>query len=153
MTILSRQGRFAGRLNSGVWAHMKSLATGILSLAACFVPSTALAGEIFLKSDVEVCESEIPEDKAAVVRASRKGSIVTLDVTAQLNCAHTPDEPELREWRNAATVSLPTRSSSGAVAMCLCTHKLSFEIRDLYEGIQTIYYVQDGTSLGHTDLP
>ena len=132
---------------------MKLLAIGTVSLAACFAPSIALAGKISLKSDVETCESEIPEDKAAVIRASRAGNIVTLDVTTQLNCAHIPDKPELREWRSAATVSLPTKSPSGAAAMCLCTHKLSFEITDLYEGVQTIYYVQDGTSLGHADAP
>ena len=132
---------------------MKRLAIGTMAIAVFFAQTDALAGEISLKSDVETCESEIPEDKAAVVRASRTGNIVTLDVTTELNCTHVPDKPELREWRSAATVSLPTKSPSGAAALCLCTHKLAFEITDLHEGVQTIYYVQDGTSLGHADAP
>ncbi|CAN7511085.1 hypothetical protein LJR168_003599 [Pseudoxanthomonas sp. LjRoot168] len=132
---------------------MKLIAIGAIAFSASLAPISVLAGEISLKSDVETCESEIPEDKAAVVQASRVGDMVTLDVTAELNCAHVPDKPELRVWRSAATVSLSTKSPSEAAATCLCTHKLSFEIRDLYEGVQTIYYVQDGTSLGHADAP
>ena len=132
---------------------MKHLATLTLALVALLLPKPSPAGEISLKSDKEMCEIELPEDKAALVTAKRTGNIVTLDVTAALNCAHVPDKPELREWRNAATVVLPTESPSGVAALCLCTHKLSFEITDLYEGVRTIYYVQDGTALGHADAP
>jgi hypothetical protein len=132
---------------------MKSLVIGTIVFVVCSAAAGAMAGEISLTSDVETCESEIPDDKAAVVNASRKGSTVTLDVTAQLNCAYVPGTPELRVWRSAATVSLPTTSPSGAAATCLCTHRLSFQIQDLYEGVETIYYVQDGTSLGHADAP
>lgn len=132
---------------------MKILAIGTIAFAVTLCQGTTSAGEISLISNVEACESEIPQDKAALVQARRTGNVVILDVTAQLNCAYVPDKPKLHEWRSAATVALPTKSPSGAAAMCLCTHKLSFEITDLYEGVQTIYYVQDGTALGHADAP
>ena len=132
---------------------MKHLALGAVTLAAALLSGAAGAGEISLKADAETCDREIPQEKAALVQASRSVNIVTVDVTAQLNCAYVPGKPELREWRSAATVALPTISPSGAAAMCLCTHRLSFEIKDLYEGVQTIYYVQDGTVLGHADAP
>ena len=132
---------------------MKHLAIGMLALVACLSAGTAIAGSVALKSDQELCESAPPLDKAALLQARRNGKIVALDVTAELNCAYVPDKPELREWRNAVTVILPTKSSSGAAAACLCQHRLTFEIKDLYEGAKTIYYVQDGTVLGHVDAP
>ena len=124
-----------------------------IALVLALLPCIALAGEISLKSDAPACDSPIPPDKAAIVTAARTDGVVTLEVTAQLNCAYTPGKPDLRVWRDSATVTLSTKSPSGAAAACLCTHKLSFEIKDLYDGARTIYYVQDGTVLGHASAP
>ena len=132
---------------------MNSVAIGLTALVLSSAANWAGAGEISLVSNQEICDSAIPEDKAAIVQARRDGDIVRLDVTAQLNCAHLPGKPELREWRSAATVSVLTHSPSGAVAVCLCTHKFVFQITGLYEGAQSIYYVQDGTVLGHAIAP
>jgi hypothetical protein len=132
---------------------MKFLVHCAIAFVACTAMVGAKAGDVSLKSDEEMCESEIPDDRAAAVDASRAGNIITLDVMSELNCAHVPAVPELSVWRNTATVSLPTTSSSDAAALCLCAHRLSFEIRGLYEGVQTIYYVQDGRILGHVDAP
>lgn len=132
---------------------MKYLAIGIFALVVSLSADTVLAGSVTLKSDQALCENAPTLDKAALIRAERHGALVTLDVTVELNCAYVPDKPELRVWRNAATVILPTKSPSGAAAACLCQHKLAFEIKDLYEGAKTIYYVQDGTVLGHVDAP
>ena len=132
---------------------MKLPAIHRIALVVALLPCVALAGEVSLKSDTPICDSPIPPDKAAIVTATRAGGLVTLDVTAQLNCAHVPENPNLRVWRDSATVNISTKSPSGAAAACLCTHKLSFEIKDLYDGARTIYYVQDGTVLGHASAP
>ena len=132
---------------------MKQLISLTLALALFPIGASALANEIELVAHAVVCDDTIPQEKAALITASKADNLVILDVTAELNCAHMPGTPELRVWRSAATVVLPTESPSGAAAMCLCTHQMSFHITDLYEGVQTIYYVQDGTSLGHADAP
>jgi hypothetical protein len=132
---------------------MKSLAIWLLALTVAWLPGTADAGTVSLVSDKELCDKAPPLEQAVRLEPSRNGSIILLTVTAELNCAHVPDKPELREWRNAATLSLPSRSPSGMATACLCTHRMTFEISDLYEGVQTIYYVQDGTALGHVDAP
>ena len=122
-------------------------------LATALVPGAASAGTVSLVTDKELCDNAPPLEQAANLVPSRTGNKITLVVTAQLNCAYVPDKPELREWRNAATLSLPTRSPSGMATACLCAHQMTFEISDLYEGVQTIYYVQDGTVLGHVGAP
>lgn len=132
---------------------MKHLAILQAFFGTALACGSAHAGQISLVSDSEVCESEIPPGKAAVVQATRSDTSVFLDVISELNCAYLPDTPELREYRDSATVLLPTKSPSGAAAMCVCAHKMRFEIKDLYEGVRTIYYVQDGTALGHTSAP
>jgi hypothetical protein len=132
---------------------MNHLAILLLVLGANCLSGLAYAGQVTLVSDVEVCESEIPADRAAVVQAARSGDSVFLDIVSELNCAYVPDKPELREYRDSATVLLPTRSPSGAAAMCVCAHKMRFELKNLYEGVRTIYYVQDGTALGHASAP
>src|SRR5690606_16642989 len=132
---------------------MKHLAILQAFLGTALVCGSAQAGQISLVSDTEVCESEIPPGKAVIVQATRSEGSVFLDVISELNCAYLPDTPELREYRDAATVLLPTKSPSGAAAMCVCAHKMRFEIKDLYEGVRTIYYVQDGTALGHAGAP
>jgi len=132
---------------------MKHLAIGMFALMAVLSASNAIAGSITLKSDQELCDDAPPLDKAALVQALRNEKIITLEVVAELNCAYVPDKPELREWRNAVTVALPTKSPSGTAAACLCQHRLTFEIVDLNRGAKTIYYVQDGTVLGHVDAP
>lgn len=132
---------------------MKQFVSVAVALALGLLAAAGNASEITLISAAQVCDQTIPSDKAAIVESRRANGVVVLDVTAELNCAHVPGTPELRVWRSAATVILPTESPSGAAAMCLCTHRMSFQIKDLYEGVQTIYYVQDGTSLGHADAP
>lgn len=132
---------------------MKESGSLVFALILALFPQAGQANEIALVAHEQVCDDSIPGDKAALVQARRVDGRVILDVTAELNCAHVPGTPELRVWRSAATVLLPTESPSGATAMCLCTHQMSFHITDLYEGVQTIYYVQDGTSLGHADAP
>jgi hypothetical protein len=132
---------------------MKHLAIWFLTLATAWLPGIVNAGSVTLEADKELCDSSPSMERAAILEPSRNGSIITLVVTAQLNCAHVPDKPELREWRNAATLSLPTSSPSGMATACLCARRMTFEISDLYDGVETIYYVQDGTALGHVDAP
>ncbi|NZA25761.1 hypothetical protein H0E84_05140 [Luteimonas sp. SJ-92] len=132
---------------------MKHRAILLLVLVVALLSGTARAGTVVLVADEELCDNAPPLEQAAHLKPSRNGNKVTLIVTAQLNCAYIPDNPELREWRNAATVSLPTRSPSGMATACLCAHRMEFEITDMNEGVQIIYYVQDGTVLGHTDAP
>ena len=132
---------------------MKQLISLTLALTLFLYGASALANEIALATHAVVCDDTIPRDKAALITVSKADRLVILDVTAELNCAHMPGNPELRVWRSAATVVLPTESPSGAAAMCFCTHQMSFHITDLYEGVKTIYYVQNGTSLGHADAP
>jgi len=132
---------------------MKIRAILTVAMMAASLPGAASAGTAVLVSDKELCDSAPPLEQAAKLEASRTGNTTRLVVTAELNCAYVPDKPELREWRNAATLALPTRSPSGAAAACLCTHQMTFDISDLYKGVQTIYYVQDGTVLGHADAP
>ena len=132
---------------------MKIRACLSVALMVASLPFSASAGTAALVADKELCDSTPPLEEAAHLEASRNGSTTRLVVTAELNCAYVPDKPELREWRNAATLTLPTRSPSGAAAACLCTHQLTFDISGLYKGVKTIYYVQDGTVLGHVDAP
>jgi hypothetical protein len=132
---------------------MKIRAGLSVALVAAWLPFSASAGTVALVADKELCDSDPPLEKAAQLEASRTGSTTRLVVTAELNCAYVPDKPELRAWRNAATLALPTRSPSGAAATCLCAHQMTFDISDLYEGVKTIYYAQDGTVLGHVDAP
>jgi len=132
---------------------MKHRAIWLLILAIAWLSGTVRAGTVALVADKELCDNDPPLEQAARLEPSRNGSVVTLTVTALLNCAYIPDKPELREWRNAATLSLPTKTPSGMATACLCAHRMTFEISDLYEGVQTIYYVQDGTVLGHVDAP
>ncbi len=122
-------------------------------LQIAWLPISASAGTVSLVADKELCDGAPPLEQAARLESSRNGNVVTLIITAQLNCAYLPDKPELREWRNAATLSLPTKSLSGMATACLCAHQMTFEVSNLYQGIQTIYYVQDGTVLGHVDAP
>ena len=132
---------------------MKSRTGWLLLLTGALLPATASAGTIALTSDEELCDNAPTLEGAVVLEAKRDGDAVTLAVTAQLNCAYVPGQPELREWRNAATVALPTTSPSGLATACLCAHELTFEISNLSDGVQTIYYVQDGTVLGHVNAP
>lgn len=132
---------------------MKSRTGWLLLLMGALLPSSACAGTIVLTADEVHCDKAPPLEDAALLEAKRDGDSVTLAVTAQLNCAYVPGQPELREWRTAATVVLPTRSPSGLATACLCAHEMTFEISDLSEGVQTIYYVQDGTALGHIVAP
>lgn len=132
---------------------MKTRAIWLAALAVAWPPFAASAGTVSLVADEELCDSAPPLEQAVRLEPSRNGNITTLVVTAQLNCAHLPGELELREWRNAATLSLSTKSPSGMATACLCAHQMTFEISDLYEGVETIYYVQDGTVLGHVGAP
>lgn len=132
---------------------MKIRAICLAALAIVWLPTAATAGTVSLVEDKELCDNAPPLEQAARLESSRNGTIATLTVTAQLNCAYRPGKPELREWRNAATLSLPTESPSGMATACLCAHQMTFEVSELYEGVKTIYYVQDGTVLGHVDAP
>ena len=132
---------------------MKIRAIWWTTFLVALAPIAASAGTVSLVADKELCDNAPPLEQAARLEPSRNGNVTTLIVTAQLNCAYLPDKPELREWRNAATLSLPTKSPSGMATACLCVHQMTFEISDLYEGVETIYYVQDGTALGHVDAP
>ncbi len=132
---------------------MKIRAIWSIAFATAWLPIVASAGTVSLVADKELCDNAPALEQAARLEPSRDGNITTLTVTAQLNCAYLPDKPELREWRNAATLSLPTRSPSGMATACLCAHQMTFEISGLYEGVETIYYVQDGIVLGHVDAP
>ena len=154
LTSHSSRCRFAARLNSGVRGHTLTRTNWMFAIAvAAWLPGTASAGSVALVTDRELCNRAPPLEQAANLKASRNGDIVTLSVTAHLNCAYRPGEPELRVHRNAATVALPTHSPSGMATACNCAHQMTFEISDLYEGARTIYYVQDGSALGHVDAP
>ena len=131
---------------------MKIVAT-VLVATALLAPFSANAGDIRLVSDKQLCDSAPPLDKAALVTVRKVKRNVFVSVTAELNCAYTPGKPALREWRNAATVLVETVSPSGMATSCLCQHKMEYEITGLYEGTKTIYYVQDGTVLGHVPAP
>lgn len=126
---------------------------GTFALMIMALPGVAGAGTVALVSDKALCERAPSLEQAARIEVGRSGNTIILNVTAQLNCARIPGRPELREWRNAATLSLPTTSPSGMATTCVCAHTMTFEISDLYESVETIYYVQDGTALGHVDAP
>jgi hypothetical protein len=133
---------------------MKHFVIGaILSAISLPAASSTGIGTITLKSDEELCEKAPPLEPAALLETHRNDGTITLVVTSEMNCAYVPDKPKLFVWRNAATVALPTRSPSGFAVMCLCQHRMTFEIMDLYEGAETFYYVQDGKALGHIAVP
>jgi hypothetical protein len=132
---------------------MKHYATWMIALAACASPAFAGTDTVVLVDDKALCDHAPPLKQASLIEASRNGNSVNLVVTAELNCANVPDKPELRVTRNAATLSLSTRSPSGAAAACLCAHRMTFRVSGLYKDAKTIYYVQDGEALGHVDAP
>ncbi|MDR3159828.1 MAG: hypothetical protein LBU11_12685 [Zoogloeaceae bacterium] len=132
---------------------MKLLTLGLLTPLTLLMSVGAIAASITLKSDQPLCENAPPLGKAALVQAKRDNRVVKLDVVTEFNCAYIPGKPELRVRQNAVSVILPTQSPSGEATACLCQHKLTFEIVDLHKDAKTIYYMQDGTVLGHTDVP
>ena len=125
----------------------------VLVATLLLAPAIARSGEIRLISDKQLCDNAPPLAQAAALAAKKAKNKVLVSVTAELNCAYAPGKPELREWRNAATVVVPTVSPSGLATACMCQHQMKYEITGLYKGTKTIYYVQDGTALGHVSAP
>jgi len=131
---------------------MKIIAISLIA-ALIFAPSLANASEIRLLSDQQLCDNAPPLKQAAELSAERLSDKVVVSVTAELNCAYKAGKPEVRVWRNAATLLATTVSPSGMATACMCQHQMKYEITGLYEGARTIYYVQDGTVLGHVPAP
>jgi hypothetical protein len=125
----------------------------VLITTCVLAPAAARSGEIRLVSDKQLCDNAPPLQKAAALNVSKAKNKNLVSVTAELNCAYTPGKTELREWRNAATIAIATVSPSGLATACMCQHQMKYEITGLYEGTKTIYYVQDGTALGHVSAP
>ncbi|ACE84970.1 hypothetical protein [Cellvibrio japonicus] len=129
-----------------------SLLYKLIDLRPKSVPAIAreFALVVLIKNE-KFCNNASGQDEH--IEASRSNGFVTLKVITYLNCAHIPDQPELRVWSNTATLSLSTSSPSGMATACLCAHRMVFQISDIHEGVKTIYYVQNGTVLGHVDTP
>ena len=131
---------------------MKIIAIGLVASLAS-MPSLLHAGEVRLVSDKQLCDKAPPLKQAAEIQAKRLKDKVLVSVRAELNCAYGPGKPELREWRNAATLLVTTVSPSGFATACVCQHQMEYEITGLGKGTKVIYYVQDGTVLDHASAP
>jgi len=130
---------------------MKHYMILIVTLAVFTFPVFTSADTVILIEDEKFCNNALDQNEH--IEASRSNGFIILKVIAYLNCAHIPDQPELRIWNNTATLSLPTSSPSGMATACLCAHRMVFQISNIHEGIKTIYYAQNGTVLGHADAP
>lgn len=106
-----------------------------------------------LVSEQQVCESDLPEGKPALLRIERRGSGASLTVTSLRNCNESISEVSYAEEGEAATLRVRLHRPDGALALCLCAHTMEFALEKIDENVSTIYFVQGDLVLGHVAAP
>ena len=90
----------------------------------------------------------------AQIKIERSGNKIIVHVLSLFGCGESPSEPKIGVHLHAATLSVQSYAApSQPLAACLCSQDITFEVSGLPEGIEDIYYVQDGLVYGYIKAP
>jgi hypothetical protein len=113
---------------------------------------TARAGEVFDFKALAACDEEHDAYGPDSLSAKRVGGDLVVTGFAGIACGQVPKNPRvLPDW-GSVTLSLEY-STDGPIAVCRCTSKFEFIVRQQVVPGKTIYLVKDGKGSAHVVAP